>query len=223
MRSSPPDHLVPRPPRAVLGDDPAEPPHLRPERVRPPHRPFVERRHVPDVVGAAACCARTWARNRVIFASATRVRRGPDRRRRRSVSHPPDHAAQTSRRPHRQASRDTDPCLGSVSLRWLSNSSRRVSECRHASDRALTRRRIELLVLRVEPATCGTPDPRCSMACFATLSGRKLSIITASSSVYFAPMLASARPGCGPCGMPSGWCVMLPNSMPFRLMNSLDA
>ena len=36
-------------------------------------------------------------------------------------------------------------------------------------------------------------------------------------------MLASARPGCGPCGIPSGWWVMLPNSMPFRLMNSLEA
>ncbi len=30
-------------------------------------------------------------------------------------------------------------------------------------------------------------------------------------------------PGCGPCGMPSGWWVMLPNSIPFRLMNSLEA
>src|SRR6188508_2887281 len=29
----------------------------------------------------------------------------------------------------------------------------------------------------------------------ATLSGRKVSIMTASSSVYLAPMLASARPG----------------------------
>ena len=37
-----------------------------------------------------------------------------------------------------------------------------------------------------------------SIACLATLRGRKLSIITASSLVYFAPMLASARPGCGP-------------------------
>ena len=42
----------------------------------------------------------------------------------------------------------------------------------------------------------------------ATCSGRNESIITASSLVYLAPMLASVRPGCGPCGSPSGWCVM---------------
>ena len=29
--------------------------------------------------------------------------------------------------------------------------------------------------------------------------------MTASSSVPFAPIDASARPGCGPCGIPSGW------------------
>ncbi len=33
----------------------------------------------------------------------------------------------------------------------------------------------------------------------ATRSGRKLSSITASSSVWVAPRLASTRPGCGPC------------------------
>ncbi len=60
-------------------------------------------------------------------------------------------------------------------------------------------------------------------AALAIRSGRKESIITASSLVCLAPMLASARPGCGPCGIPSGWCVMLPYSMPLRLMNSLLA
>ena len=46
---------------------------------------------------------------------------------------------------------------------------------------------------------------------------------TAISSVPFAPIDASARPGCGPCGIPSGWWVIEPYSIPFRLMNSLDA
>jgi hypothetical protein len=61
------------------------------------------------------------------------------------------------------------------------------------------------------------------IAARATRSGRNESIITASSLVALAPMLASARPGCGPWGIPSGWWVMLPYSMPFRLMNSLEA
>ena len=45
----------------------------------------------------------------------------------------------------------------------------------------------------------------------------------ADEVVYVAPMDASVRPGCGPCGRPSGWCVMEPYSMPLRLMNSLEA
>ncbi len=46
------------------------------------------------------------------------------------------------------------------------------------------------------------------------------SIMTASSSVPSFPILRSAAPGCGPCGMPPGWSVIAPLSMLFRDMKS---
>src|SRR5665213_409168 len=48
------------------------------------------------------------------------------------------------------------------------------------------------------------PASSTGSAAFATRSGRNESIMTANSSVPFAPIDASARPGCGPCGIPSG-------------------
>src|SRR5690606_16713186 len=88
--------------------------------------------------------------------------------------------------------------------------------------------RVQLVGGLNPPCCCSTHDlwysgSSIESAWRATLSGRNESIITASSSVWVAPMLASARPGCGPCGSPSGWWVMLPYSMPFRLMNSDEA
>ena len=53
-----------------------------------------------------------------------------------------------------------------------------------------------------------------------SISGRKVSTITASSFVSFMPMLRSAAPGCGPWGIPFGCRVIFPCCMLFRLMKS---
>src|SRR4051794_1405085 len=54
------------------------------------------------------------------------------------------------------------------------------------------------------------------IACGVMYSGRSVSNITANSSVRVAFMLAMIVPGCGPCGMPAGWWLMLPALMPLR-------
>src|SRR5205085_5205607 len=46
--------------------------------------------------------------------------------------------------------------------------------------------------------------------------GFSVSNITASSSVREAAMLAMIVPGCGPCGMPEGWCEIDPALIPLR-------
>ncbi len=56
-----------------------------------------------------------------------------------------------------------------------------------------------------------------SRAALVGSSGRNVSHITASSCVCVAVRLASIVPGCGPCGIPCGWAVRLPISMPLRL------
>ena len=45
---------------------------------------------------------------------------------------------------------------------------------------------------------------------------RVQSSITAISSVRSLAGLVSYAPGCGPCGMPAGWCERLPAAMPRR-------
>ena len=52
------------------------------------------------------------------------------------------------------------------------------------------------------------------------VKGLKVSTITATSSVCVLPIDASATPGAGPWGMPRGWNVMAPASIPLRLKNS---
>src|SRR5947209_7025639 len=56
-------------------------------------------------------------------------------------------------------------------------------------------------------------------ASFVSRSGWNVSHITASSCVSVRPIDFSARPGCGPCGMPDGWSVTDPTSTPFREPN----
>ena len=53
-----------------------------------------------------------------------------------------------------------------------------------------------------------------------TRNGRKVSTITANSSVRVLPMEASVHTGWGPWARPSGWRVIDPLLMPLRLMNS---
>src|SRR5262249_52706843 len=58
-----------------------------------------------------------------------------------------------------------------------------------------------------------------SRAGWATLSGRAVSIMTASSSVRVTDRLAVMVPGWGPWGMPRGWRVIEASATPRRLPN----
>ena len=55
-----------------------------------------------------------------------------------------------------------------------------------------------------------------SRANVVSRSGWNVSHITASSCVSVIPIDFSARPGCGPCGMPDGCSVTEPTSTAFR-------
>ena len=57
-----------------------------------------------------------------------------------------------------------------------------------------------------------------SRAAAVMKSGRKVSHITASSSVKVAPIAFSMVPGCGPCGMPWGWTEIDSISIPLRAL-----
>ena len=82
--------------------------------------------------------------------------------------------------------------------------------------------------LRPDPGrTCASrPAPRTTSrrtcrrrapcASFVSFSGWNVSHMTASSCVSVAPIDFSARPGCGPCGIPDGCSVTEPTSIPFR-------
>ena len=55
-----------------------------------------------------------------------------------------------------------------------------------------------------------------SRAASVVCSGKYVSHITASSSVRVLPIDFSYAPGCGPCGMPIGWCEIEPGATPRR-------
>src|SRR5205814_8444309 len=55
-----------------------------------------------------------------------------------------------------------------------------------------------------------------SRASVVSRSGWNVSHMTASSCVSVIPIDRSASPGCGPCGMPDGWSVTEPTSIPLR-------
>ena len=115
----------------LVGDHPAKTPDLGPERVGPSDRPGVEAGEILHGVRSGGRPRRTSARNRVMFARATRSGEGVQIG---SFS-------------------EASPDIRSESVRGVGGSP-------SARTRGSRRRRIELRVLRVEPGLVVVRDPR---------------------------------------------------------------